>query len=274
MRKDTSAQPPHDLGGHALVNGHLEPMAIVHPNRTWPSCHSADEHRCLLTLDLENALNQIDRSSFMRGVRRVALGLAKYSDLCCTYNSFVLVGPEKIPAHEESNEETVLCPCSVHSASAEACRRDVRRRKPVARTTAFSCPDQRQSPADGKFIFALLRTQRLPVARWPLTMAPSKASHKGQEVLPRLSWTTEASICTCRKAIIIQPRPCLLFPSLKGSGWLDHPSRQMPSDLCFRKLQRKLDRSALGGARSANRARLCASQMQTSLRKLSWRNSK
>ena len=47
-------------------------------------------------MDLENAFNQIDTSYFLREVRRVAPGLARYSDLCYTSDSFVLFGPEKI----------------------------------------------------------------------------------------------------------------------------------------------------------------------------------
>ena len=55
--------------------------AVVHSMCRWLRCHSADEDRSVLTVDLKNAFNLIDRSCFLRVVRRVAPSLARYSHL-------------------------------------------------------------------------------------------------------------------------------------------------------------------------------------------------
>ena len=54
-----------------------------------------------LTMDMETTFNQIDRSCFLREIRRVAPGLARYCDLCYSKDSFVLFGPEKSPSQSE-----------------------------------------------------------------------------------------------------------------------------------------------------------------------------
>ena len=43
---------------------------IAHAIRRWLPKHSNDEGWCLLTMDLENAYNQINRSCFLREVQR------------------------------------------------------------------------------------------------------------------------------------------------------------------------------------------------------------
>ena len=58
--------------------------------------HNNHEERCLLTMDLENAFSQIDRSCFLHEVRRIPPDFAMYCDLCHSNDSFVLFGPENI----------------------------------------------------------------------------------------------------------------------------------------------------------------------------------
>ena len=80
--------------------------AIVHAIRRWVCKHDNDEQRCLLTMDLENAFNQIDRSCFLQ--------LARYSDLCCSDDTFVMFHAEKILKKAGSTRRppkpTALCP--------------------------------------------------------------------------------------------------------------------------------------------------------------------
>ena len=70
--------------------------AIVHAVRRCLKSHRNDGGQCLLTMELENMSNQIDRSCFLRKVQRVARGLRRYCDLCYSNDSFVLFGPETI----------------------------------------------------------------------------------------------------------------------------------------------------------------------------------
>ena len=48
---------------------------------------------------------RIDRSCFLRDVLGHTPGLARYGDLCCTYDSFVLFGAEKIPSRRWVQQE-------------------------------------------------------------------------------------------------------------------------------------------------------------------------
>ena len=84
--------------------------AIVHAIRRWLQKHNNDEARCLLTVDLENAFNQIDRSCFLPEVRRAELGAARHSDQCYSNDSFVSFGLEKIPSQREVQQGDPLGP--------------------------------------------------------------------------------------------------------------------------------------------------------------------
>ena len=63
-----------------------------------------------MTMDLENAFNQVDRSCFLREARRAAPGLARYSNVCRMNDSFVLFGPQKIPSWRLAQQGDALGP--------------------------------------------------------------------------------------------------------------------------------------------------------------------
>ena len=77
--------------------------AIVNTVRSWLH-HSADDtSRCHLAVDLENAINQIDRSCFLREVRCVARTC--FCKLRHLHDSFVLFGPEKISSRRRVQQK-------------------------------------------------------------------------------------------------------------------------------------------------------------------------
>ena len=88
--------------------------AIVPPPvRRWLQSHSNDEGRCLLTVDLENAFNQIDTSPASCGRSgRVAPGLTRYCDFCNSNDSFVFFGPMKILGKRKYNGATFWDRCT------------------------------------------------------------------------------------------------------------------------------------------------------------------
>ena len=83
---------------------HLRPSHWAKPVRPsshsvtrWMLRHSGDADRCLLAVDLQKAFNEIDHSSFLRRIRRVAPGLTGFCDLWYSNDNFVLFHPERIP---------------------------------------------------------------------------------------------------------------------------------------------------------------------------------
>ena len=80
--------------------------------------------RCLLTVDLENAFNHIDRSCFLREARRVAPGLARCCDVCWLKQQFCPVQPREDPRGKEvynraTPQRPLLFAPSLHGAISE-----------------------------------------------------------------------------------------------------------------------------------------------------------
>ena len=90
---------------HDLVGAPNGCETIVHANRRWLQCHSNDEGRCLLTVDQENAFNQIDRSC-LREVQRVA---PRHCHLWHSNDSFQF-GPETTLSRREVQQGDRLRP--------------------------------------------------------------------------------------------------------------------------------------------------------------------
>ena len=67
------------------------------------------QKRCLLTMDLENAFNHIDRSCSLREVRRVA---PTFATALCHFNDSCLFGSEKIPTKKgvQQGLDRQFCP--------------------------------------------------------------------------------------------------------------------------------------------------------------------
>ena len=85
--------------GHPTV-----PETIVHPARGGLRLHASDDNRCLPTTDLESAVNQTDRSCFLRWIRRVPRAWQG------TATCFVLFGPEKVPRQEGVKQGDSVAP--------------------------------------------------------------------------------------------------------------------------------------------------------------------
>ena len=70
--------------------------ASVHVARQWMSRNAGDKDKALVTNDVENAFNMIDRSAFPSEVRLTQPGVAPWVDFCYADASHLLcstVGP-------------------------------------------------------------------------------------------------------------------------------------------------------------------------------------
>ena len=67
-------------------------------------------------MDLKNTFYQIGRSCFRREVRRVARGLARYCDLCCSNDSFVLFFLSKKGVQQQG--DPAISESRIHSETA------------------------------------------------------------------------------------------------------------------------------------------------------------
>ena len=70
--------------------------AVVHVVRQWMARNSGDGRRVLVTLDLANAFNSVDRSAFLTEVRRVVPGIAPWVDFCYQHESQLLLGAAQL----------------------------------------------------------------------------------------------------------------------------------------------------------------------------------
>jgi hypothetical protein len=70
--------------------------AIVHVARQWLHRHQDDRQRILVTLDLENAFNSLDRSAFLAAVRRVCPRVVPWVDFCYREPSHLLLGGHRL----------------------------------------------------------------------------------------------------------------------------------------------------------------------------------
>ena len=65
--------------------------AIVHVTRQWLHRFRHDTSRVLVTIDIENAFNSVDRSAILRHIRRVMPSLAPWADYCYSEPSTLFV---------------------------------------------------------------------------------------------------------------------------------------------------------------------------------------
>ena len=106
---------------------------IVHAVRRWLQKHDNDQTRCLLAEDLENAFNQIDRSFFLREIRRVPL--AWLDTAACTVKATALscLVQKRPRAGEVYNKANLQAHCSSPSVSREpSLRAEHKLRSPAA----------------------------------------------------------------------------------------------------------------------------------------------
>ena len=69
---------------------------IVHVVRQWLARNNADKDKVLVSLDLANAFNTIDRAAIMAGVRRVCPSAAPWIDASYGQDSMLLLGETEI----------------------------------------------------------------------------------------------------------------------------------------------------------------------------------
>ena len=91
----------------AEVTDYLEPIqvgvgtrggaeAVVHVARQWLHRNRESPQKVLLTLDLENAFNSIDRSAFLAAARRLIPGTVPWVDFCYKHSSHLLLGDHRL----------------------------------------------------------------------------------------------------------------------------------------------------------------------------------
>lgn len=70
--------------------------ATVHTVRQWLCRNAVHKNKVLVTMDLSNAFNCIDRSAVLDSIRRVTPELAPWVDFCYAHDSNLLLGSEKL----------------------------------------------------------------------------------------------------------------------------------------------------------------------------------
>ena len=70
--------------------------AIVHAVRAWLARNSSHPDKCIVTLDLSNAFNAVDRPAVLEAVRRWHPSWAPWADFCYRSQSNLLLGGERI----------------------------------------------------------------------------------------------------------------------------------------------------------------------------------
>ena len=85
--------------------------ATVHVARQWLHRNRAEADKVLVTLDLENAFNSVDRSAVMAAVRRVAPGLSPWVDFCYKRSSNLMLGHKKLVSARGVQQGDPLGPC-------------------------------------------------------------------------------------------------------------------------------------------------------------------
>lgn len=70
--------------------------ALVHSVRQWLGRNRNSADKLLVTLDLENAFNSVDRSAFLASLRRFSPQLAPWADFCYKQPSVLLLADKRI----------------------------------------------------------------------------------------------------------------------------------------------------------------------------------
>ena len=98
--------------------------ASVHVARQWMSRNAGDKDKVLVTIDVENAFNMIDRSAFLSEVRRTQPGLAPWVDFCYADASHLLLDSRVLASERGIQQGDPLGPAlfalAVHTAILEA----------------------------------------------------------------------------------------------------------------------------------------------------------
>ena len=95
--------------------------ATVHTARQWLARNRDSKSKVLVTLDLENAFNCVDRSAFLREARRMAPNLVPWLDYCYKTDGNLLLGQHRLRSARGIQQGDPLGPAlfalSVHELS-------------------------------------------------------------------------------------------------------------------------------------------------------------
>ena len=98
--------------------------AAVHTVRQWIGRNAGATDKVLITLDLENAFNTVDRTAFLKELRRIAPGIVPWVDFCYKSQSRLLLGPRQIISARGIQQGDPLGPAlfslAIHSAIVQA----------------------------------------------------------------------------------------------------------------------------------------------------------
>ena len=98
--------------------------AVVHVARQRLHRNRANPSKLLLTLDLENTFNSIDRSAFVSAARRIIPGTVPWVDFCYRRPAHLLLGNHRITSARGIQQGDPLGPAlfavGIHNAIAQA----------------------------------------------------------------------------------------------------------------------------------------------------------
>ena len=107
--------------------------AVVHVVRQWLHRNRNATDKVLVTVDLENAFNSVDRSAVLRAARRVLPGIVPWSDFCYSSPSLLKLGRLKLSSARGIQQGDPLGPAlfaiAIHDALVR-CREMVARERP------------------------------------------------------------------------------------------------------------------------------------------------
>jgi hypothetical protein len=93
---------------------------LVHSVRDWLGRHANHSNKVLVTLDLENAFNALDRSAIRKSVRSYAPSLSCLVDTCYAHPSALALGPRRLESSRGIQQGDPLGPAlfgmSIHDA--------------------------------------------------------------------------------------------------------------------------------------------------------------
>ena len=126
------------------IRAHLEPVqvgvgskggaeAIIHVARQWLHRNRSEVDKVLVTLDLENAFNSIDRSAFLAAARQICPGIVPWVDFCYREPSYLVLGGRRLTSGRGIQQGDPLGPAlfsiAIHYAVLQA-RREAERLHP------------------------------------------------------------------------------------------------------------------------------------------------
>ena len=156
--------------------------AVVHVVRQWLHRNRGATNKVLVTLDLQNAFNSIDRSVFLQEVRRVLPGLAPWVDYCYRGPSKLVLGPELLESSRGIQQGDPLGPAlfaiAIQEAIVEAQRQSEAEFPGGLDFTAFFLDDGTVA-GDANAVAKFAKVFQEQMAERGLTLAPSKC-----EVVP------------------------------------------------------------------------------------------